>query len=174
MFASATAQQGGCRVFKYRGLSLCSVNARYFRSSSCSSWGGHQLHHEEPKGLSGGQRLCSQSGWSRDHIVTHNDASSHLSAGFILQIKMISLATSDRSCSSAPQNSQHLKPGWKGSSVPQVLGSQCIARAAQGYRAENKYMCSCNWESLHLPKMICSSDQKLWSSFIKLNTTGLK
>lgn len=143
-------------------------------TSSSSSWGGHQLHHEEPKGLSEGQMLCSQWGWSRDHVVTHNDTSSHFPAGLILHIKMISLATSDRSCSAAPWNSQHSKPGWKGSSVPQVLGSHCIARTAQCYRPENKYMCSCNWEYLHLPTTICSSGQKLWSSFIKLNTIGQK
>lgn len=124
------------------------------------------------------QRACQKAKFyvlsEADPEITLSFTMTHFPAGLILQTKMISLATSDRSCSAAPQNSQHLKPGWKGSSVPQVLGSQCISRTAPCYRAENKYMYSYNWEYLHLPTTICSSGQKLWSSFIKLHTTGQK
>lgn len=78
MFANAAAQQGGCRVIKHWGLSLCSANASYFRFSSCSSQRDCQLHHEEPKGLSGGQKWCSQQGWSRDHTDAQGHSLTHI------------------------------------------------------------------------------------------------
>lgn len=80
-FANAVAQQEGYGVIKHWSLSLCSANASYFMFPSCSSQRAHQLHCEEHKGLSGGQRWCSQQDWPRDHIDTQEDSSTHIISG---------------------------------------------------------------------------------------------